>query len=119
MPAYAVIKTSPFVALESVAAADHPALANDLDWLIGRLQSSPETMGDRVSNLAQFALPIFKTRLKDSCHALGASGGWRIYYAIHKEKQIVFMLFIHHKKDYELPKRGFLLQKIERALPES
>jgi len=27
------------------------------------------------------------------------------------------LLFIHHKSDYELPKQGFLIQKLERALP--
>ena len=64
-------------------------------------------------------LLIVKTCSKDSCHSLGASGGWRIYYAANKAMQKVFLLFIHHKKDYELPKLGFLLQKLERALPGS
>jgi len=73
---------------------------------------------NRVMDLSQLALPIFKTRCKDSCHNLGASAGWRIYYAVHKDAQKVFLLFIHHKKDYELPRQGFLLQKLERALPE-
>jgi hypothetical protein len=30
----------------------------------------------------------------------------------------VTLTFIHHKKDYELPRHGFLLQKIERAKVE-
>ena len=71
-----------------------------------------------MTDLSQLALPIFKTRCKDSCHGVGASAGWRIYYAVHKEAQKVFLLFIHHKKEYELPRQGFLLQKLERALPE-
>lgn len=99
------------------AIREHPGLQHDLNWLEGRLANAPETMGNRVMDLAHLALPIFKTRCKDSCHALGASAGWRIYYAVNKEKKAVFLLFIHHKKDYELPKQGFLIQKIERALP--
>jgi hypothetical protein len=100
------------------AAREHPGLETDLTWLIGRLAVAPEVMGVRVTDLAKFRLPIFKTRCKDSCHNLGTSAGWRIYYAVNKDAAKVFLLFVHHKKDYELPRHGFLLQKIERALPD-
>jgi hypothetical protein len=72
-------------------------------------------MGDHVPELGELALPIFKTRCKDSCHRIGASGGWRIYYAIHKQAGKVFLLFLHHKKEYENPGGRFLPQKLERA----
>ena len=72
-------------------------------------------MGDHVPELGKVALPIFKTRCKDSCHKIGASGAWRIYYAIHKPAGKVFLLFLHHKKEYENPGAKFLLQKMERA----
>lgn len=119
MAVFAVIKTPPFDSLVADASREHPALQQDLVWLIGRLATAPEAMGNRVTDLAKLPLPIFKTRCKDSCHALGASSGWRIYYAVNKGAKKVFLLFIHHKKDYELPRQGFLLQKIERALPDS
>jgi len=85
---------------------------------MGRLASDPERMGDRVTNLAHLRLPVFKARCKDSCHCLGPASGWRVYYALDKEGNQVFLLFIHHKKDYEIPRQGFLLQKLERVLPE-
>ena len=72
-------------------------------------------MGDHVPELGQVALPIFKTRCKDSCHKIGASGAWRIYYAIHKPAGRAFLLFLHHKKEYENPGAKFLLQKMERV----
>jgi hypothetical protein len=118
MPAYVVIQTKPFDTLVADYTRGHPKLQEDLDWLIGRIAVNPECMGNRVPELAKLQIPIFKTRCKDSCHSLGASSGWRIYYAVNKTSEKVFMLFIHHKKDYELPKQGFLLQKLERALSD-
>ena len=38
--------------------------------------------------------------------------------AIHKEKRCVFLLFLHHKKEYENPGSAFLVQKMERALTQ-
>ena len=116
--AFVVIRTPQFESLLTELAHSHPAIEQDIAWLVGRLAAAPEVMGNRVMDLSQLALPIFKTRCKDSCHNLGVSSGWRIYYAVHKEAQKVFLLFIHHKKEYELPRQGFLLQKLERALPE-
>jgi hypothetical protein len=117
MPAFAVIRTLPFDSLAQDNAREHPAFEEDLEWLIGRLAEAPDRMGNHVPELSKLALPIFKTRCKDSCHRLGASGGWRLYYAIDKPAAKVILLFIHHKKDYEIPRQGFLLQKLERALP--
>ena len=119
MAQFAVIQTPPFDSLVSDYTREHPGLADDLQWLIGRIETDPERMGNRVPELSKLKLPIFKTRCKDSCHSLGASGGWRIYYGIQKPNQKVFLLFIHHKKDYDLPKLGFLIQKLERASPDS
>jgi hypothetical protein len=119
MTGYEVIRTQPFDSMVADYAREHPGLLDDLLWLTGRLEVNPERMGNRVPELAELKLPVFKTRCKDSCHSLGASGGWRIYYAADKATLKVFLLFIHHKKDYKLPYLGFLLQKLERALPGS
>lgn len=115
MGAYTVIRTPAFDRLAADYARDHSKLATDLDWLMGRLAESPDTMGDHVPELGKLALPVFKTRCKDSCHKIGASGAWRIYYAIHKPAGKVFLLFLHHKTEYENPGAKFLLQKLERA----
>jgi len=114
MSAFAVIRTPAFERLF----ADYrrqPKLEDDLKWLLGRLAEAPEQMGDHVRELSGFALPIFKTRCKDTCHRIGASGAWRVYYALNKPAQKVFLLFLHHKSEYENPGRKFLFQKIQRA----
>ena len=54
-------------------AREHSKLEEDLFWLTGRLAEAPEQMGDHVPELGGLALPIFKTRCKDSCHRIGAS----------------------------------------------
>ena len=113
---FQVIRTPAFDLLAHDYASDgHNKLEEDLAWLIGRLAQAPGLMGDHVPELKNLALPIFKTRLKDSCHKIGASGGWRIYYAIYKDAAKVFLLFLHHKKEYETPGKKFLLQKMEKA----
>jgi hypothetical protein len=50
---------------------------------------------------------------------IGASGAWRIYYALNKSAGKVCLLFLHHKKEYENPGGKFLLQKLERAFVSS
>ena len=118
---------SPFVVVETpaftAAVADyvkdgHKKLPEDLAWLAGRLAEAPEQMGDHVPGLKKLPLPVFKARCKDSCHRLSASAAWRVYYAIHKEKRRVFLLFLHHKKEYGNPGAAFLVQKMERALTQ-
>ena len=116
MGEFTVIRTPAFDLLAKQYAREHPKLEADLDWLIGRLEQAPELMGDHVPELGGLALPIFKTRCKDSCHRIGASGAWRIYYALNKPAGKVFLLFLHHKKEYENPGAKFLLQKMERAV---
>ncbi len=115
MGAYTVIRTPAFELLASEYAREHSKLQDDLEWLMGRLVEAPELMGDHVPELHKLALPIFKTRCKDSCHRIGASGAWRIYYAINKSASKVFLLFLHLKKEHENPGARFLLQKMERA----
>ena len=115
MGEFTVIRTPAFDLLAAGYAREHPKLNDDLDWLTGRLVEAPELMGDHVPELGVVALPIFKTRCKDSCHKIGASGAWRIYYALHKPAKKVFLLFLHHKKEYENPGGKFLHQKMERA----
>jgi hypothetical protein len=115
MAGFSVIRTPAFDVLTEDYGRDHPQLEEDLAWLIGRLAEGPEQMGDHVPELGGLALPIFKTRCKDSCHRIGASGGWRVYYAINKAAAKVFLLFLHHKKESENPGPKFLLQKMERA----
>jgi hypothetical protein len=115
MGEYTVIRTPAFDVLAADYAREHTRLKEDLDWLTGRLAEAPELMGDHVPELGGMALPIFKARCKDSCHKIGASGAWRIYYALHKPAKKVFLLFLHHKKEYQNPGAKFLLQKLERA----
>ena len=115
MGKYTVIRTTAFELLTAEYTREHSRLMEDLDWLLGRLAEAPELMGDHVPELGRLALPVFKTRCKDSCHRIGASGAWRVYYALHKPAAKVFLLFLHHKKEYENPGGKFLLQKLERA----
>lgn len=116
---FTVVETPAFAALAAGYVKDgHTKLREDLIWLEGRLAEAPEQMGDHVPGLKKLPLPIFKTRCKDSCHQLGASAAWRVYYAIHKEKRRVFLLFLHHKKEYGNPGVAFLVQKIELALTQ-
>jgi len=115
MGSFTVIRTPAFDLLAGDCAREHSKLEADLSWLTGRLAEAPEQMGDHVPELGGLALPIFKTRCKDSCHRIGASGAWRIYYALNKPARKVFLLFLHHKKEYENPGAKFLLQKMERA----
>lgn len=111
------METPAFAALvaEKVKAG-HGNLSEDLLWLTRRLAEAPEQMGDHVPGLKKLPLPVLKARCKDTCHRLGASAAWRVYYAIHKEKRTVFLLFLHHKKKYENAGVPFLIQKIEHAL---
>lgn len=112
---YAVVRTVPFVSMVEEAKSEHPLIEEDLKWLEPRLAVSPKTMGDKVTGLKDLNLPVYKTRLKDSCCGLSASQGWRIYYAVSDVTKKVFMLFFHHKKDLGNPATKFLQQKIERA----
>lgn len=79
MGEYTVIRTTAFDLRAADYARQHSNLNQDLDWLNGRLAQAPDLMGDHVPELGQMAFPIFKTRCKDSCHKIGASGAWRIY----------------------------------------
>ena len=116
---FSVVETPAFAALIASYVKDgHNRLPDDLAWLASRLAEAPEQMGDHVPGLKKLPLPVFKARCKDSCHRLSASAAWRVYYAIHKEKRRVFLLFLHHKKEYENPGPAFLAQKMERALTQ-
>lgn len=116
---FVVVETPAFTALVADYVKDgHKKLPEDLLWLNDRLAKAPEQMGAHVPGLKKLPLPVFKTRCKDSCHRLSASAAWRVYYAIHKEKRRVFLLFLHHKKEYENPGVTFLAQKMERALTQ-
>jgi hypothetical protein len=116
MGRFTVIRTAAFDMLAEQYSIEHSKLETDIAWLTGRLAEAPEQMGDHVPELRGLALPIFKTRCKDSCHRIGASGAWRVYYALNKTATKVFLLFLHHKKEYANPGARFLAQKIERAL---
>jgi mRNA-degrading endonuclease RelE of RelBE toxin-antitoxin system len=112
---FAVVRTSAFKLLLADYAKTHRQLGGDISWLEEKLNLSPESLGERVPHLQNLAFPIFKTRCKDSCHNIGASGGWRVYYAVNKEERSILLLFLHHKREYENPRLEFLLQKLERA----
>ena len=116
---FAVVETPAFSALVAGYVKDgHRNLPDDFEWLKGRLAEAPEQMGDHVPGLKHLPLPVFKARCKDTCHRLSASAAWRVYYAIHKEKRAVFLLFLHHKKEYKNPGKDFLVQKMQRALTQ-
>jgi len=112
---FAVVRPPAFDLLLEAYQKHHRQLDDDISWLQSKLKVAPEAMGERVPQLQNLALPIFKTRCKDSCCKIGSSGGWRVYYAINKERRKVFLLFLHHKKEYENPRLEFLVQKLERA----
>jgi mRNA-degrading endonuclease RelE of RelBE toxin-antitoxin system len=112
---FAVIRTPAFASLLSDYRKAHRQLEQDLAWLESKLKLSPEMLGERVPQLQDLALPIYKTRCKDSCCKIGQSGGWRIYYALNKDSRKVFLLLLHHKREYEKPRLDFLVQKLERA----
>jgi hypothetical protein len=113
---FGVVRTPAFVSLlEDYEKHGHRKLDDDTAWLEEKLKLAPEALGERVPQLQIFALPIFKTRCKDSCHNIGSSGAWRVYYAINKDEHKVFLLFLHHKREYENPRIDFLVQKLEKA----
>lgn len=112
---YVVVRTAAFGLLLADYRKAHRKIEDDLAWLESKLKLAPEMMGERVPQLQNLALPIYKTRCKDSCCNIGQSGGWRIYYAVNKDFHKVFLLFLHHKREYETPRREFLIQKLERA----
>lgn len=117
---FTVVETPAFTALVAgYVKQGHRNLPEDLEWLAGRLAEAPEQMGDHVPGLKKLPLPVFKARCKDSCHRLSASAAWRVYYAIHKEKRRVFLLFLHHKKEYENPGTKFVEQQMERAMTQN
>lgn len=113
---YVVVRTPAFRQLQAdYEKQGHRQLDADIAWLESKLKLSPDMMGERVPQLQNLALPIYKTRCKDSCHKIGQSGGWRVYYAVNKEVRRVFLLFLHHKREYENPRIEFLVQKLDKA----
>jgi hypothetical protein len=111
---FTVQRAPPFQAQLDALQRKHRGLERDVDWLRGRLEQAPDAIGDRVRQI-RAAFPVFKTRCKDSCCDLSAREGWRVYYAIDKKAQKVWLLFLIHKKEAENPGKDFLKQKIERA----
>jgi hypothetical protein len=113
---YSVERTKPFSSLIQNEEKKHTKLiTEDLPWLEGRLTIAPDKMGDKITGLKNLNLPVYKTRLKDSCCNLSASAGWRVYYALSNQTSRVYMLFLHHKKELENPARDYLQQKIQKA----
>ena len=103
MAAYRVVRTPAFNLLAEEYRGEHPKLVEDIEWLTGRLAQAPEQLGDHVPELRGLALPIFKTRCKDSCHRIGASGAWRIYYAISKSAGKVILSFFTTRRNTRTP----------------
>ena len=117
MGAFTVIRAPAFDLLAADYAREHPRLKDDLDWLAGRLAEAPEPMGDHVPELGPLALPIFKTRCKDSCHKIGASGAWRIYYALHKRRRKCSCFFCITRRNTRIPARNSCSRKWSAHLP--
>jgi mRNA-degrading endonuclease RelE of RelBE toxin-antitoxin system len=95
----------------------HSAVETDVEWLEGRLKINPTLLGTPIPNL-KLALPVYKTRLKDSCCKIGAQGGWRLVYAINVEKREVTLILIYHKRELENPSNEYLQQTLGAALAE-
>ena len=114
-----VVQTSAFELLVADYQKKHRDLSEDLEWLEGRLKIAPDKLGNLVPQLQNLALPIYKTRCKDSCCNIGASGGWRVYYAVNSHKNEVLLLFLHHKREYEMPQINDLIEKLENAFDQS
>lgn len=115
---FLVEQTKPFRKLLEEESEDHKELPVDIAWLSGRLAKAPDKMGDQVQGLSGLNLPVFKTRLKDSCCELPARAAWRVYYAVSTKTQKVYLLFLHHKKEIENPSKAFLQQKISKAFSD-
>jgi hypothetical protein len=116
---YSVERTKPFAKILHNERVTHNKLVTlDLPWLEGRLVLAPDKMGDRLCGLKNLNLPVYKTRLKDSCCNLSASAGWRVYYAVSNKTENVYLVFLHHKKDLENPAKDYLQQKIQNAFAE-
>jgi len=117
-PKRTVERTKPFVVLAGEYIEGHSEFESDLEWLEGRLAVSATKMGDHVKGLKNLNLPVFKTRLKDSCCKMSAKEGWRLYYAVSNETMKVFMLFVFHKHEMDNPATKFLQQKLQKAFEE-
>jgi hypothetical protein len=111
---FQVIQTPPFKQELRASLKKHPKLESDINWLEGRLKQAPGAIGTHVTQI-RAALPVFKTRCKDTCCNLSSREGWRVYYAINKNTKTVFLLFFIHKKEEENPGKEFLKQKINRC----
>jgi hypothetical protein len=70
---YVVVRTAAFGLLLADYRKAHRKIEDDLAWLESKLQLAPEMMGERVPQLQNLALPIYKTRCKDSCCNIGQS----------------------------------------------
>ena len=113
---FVVVETPAFTALVAGYVKDgHKKLPDDLAWLAGRLAEAPEQMGDHVPGLKNCRCRFSKRAART---VATSSAVWRVYYAIHEEKRRVFLLFLHHKREYENPGPAFLVQKMERALTQ-
>lgn len=113
---HSVSETPAFVTLAQDYQRKHNKLREDIDWLKEKLAQAPSAMGDRPPELQKFKYPIFKTRLKDSCHKIGQRGGWRVFYAVDIGKVTVYLLLLYHKNEEPNPKIKKLFKKIEIAL---
>jgi mRNA-degrading endonuclease RelE of RelBE toxin-antitoxin system len=114
---FTVVRHAAFSLSLKKLAKKHSAVESDVEWLEGRLKMNPMLLGTPIPNL-KLALPVYKTRLKDSCCRVGASGGWRIIYAINAEKKLVTLILIYHKRELENPSNEYLQQTLGAALAE-
>lgn len=81
------------------------------------MKINPALLGTPIPNL-KLSLPVYKTRLKDGCCRIGASGGWRIIYAINAEKRAVTLILLYHKRELENPSNEYLQQTLGTSLAE-
>jgi mRNA-degrading endonuclease RelE of RelBE toxin-antitoxin system len=117
LPPFTIVRHAAFSLSLKKLAKKHSAVESDVEWLEGRLKMNPILLGTPIPNL-KLALPVYKTRLKDSCCKMGAQGGWRLIYAINVEKREVTLILIYHKRELENPSNEYLQQTLGAALAE-
>jgi mRNA-degrading endonuclease RelE of RelBE toxin-antitoxin system len=114
---FTIVRHAAFSLILKKLTKKHSAVESDVEWFEGRLKMNPALLGTPIPNL-KLTLPVYKTRLKDSCCKIGAQGGWRLIYAINAEKREVTLILIYHKRELENPSNEYLQQTLGAALAE-
>lgn len=85
----------------------YPSLKSDIDGLITQLESNPQLGISLGHNL-------FKIRISISSKGKGKSGGGRVITFIVKENEVVYLMSIYDKSEYDTAKPKALLEILRR-----